>query len=950
MSISLRTKYLSIKKDKLSETAKGVLKSMYDATDGFKDVKATRKIRPKFEAFYDKLVKAKPEAIKGTTKPKETSAAKQFREARERRKSQAGVPKKQSDIERDADRPAIDRKGKRVTDGTHYPYVKGNVYYEYRDNRYDKRPAKYPKLEDGGMMAKGGYTNVDFSNGNYIVKAWQTEDDYNSGNAEEVGKFKNIHDAHLLVDDYLSPNKFEWYAAEIYDGNDGETLYNSEEDGYQEMADGGMMAKGGEVDAKTYLHINKKNDYDQFPLIDDGYYVKLSKHKEVFFGGQILKNGMTKKEAINFAKDLMSRWNIPDENLIIDEKYRVDQYADGGMMAKGGKMVDSDEIEKRILFVNNYYEGEVDDAKKRGNYLGYTRERIIKNYQKDLKAAQKGQEFDNFLFEAGYQVKMNGKTFEDGGMMAKGGETDKKFFRDRTAKLRAPFNKGFEGLAKATGHGELTKVKYADGGMMSEGGLSGEQREFNKEVRKMANKEGFTPSALGKEYPLIMSQAIVEALTDANFHTEARVFISLLEKKPEWANKPEYGTEEYKEWEKSGVYQSKYWDADEKTRDFAIKVSQLSGWDGYAIAQAFEFTIQIDGGYHQYADKLKQAMESRPKMSKGGRITKDWNGRKGKQTWGKNNLYGTYDNNIDLVADIHDYYSDMAKDIDENYANEMKKDVVEVMKTGKITSGDGSTLTFADGGMMANGGYMAKGGELATYRILEKHKYALQPKWEVEKFQTGGREFLTFKQAQDFKNKLQGMSSSFEYKVEKLPTTKIDQSKIYYMANGGETHRSQGGDIFADGGEIEKSNVQMVMSNTKAIEHHAEELKKLVDMNTPIEAWVVAKLERAETDLSDVTHYIDGLKSAKFADGGELEGHDVEIFFNTKDKVADPYTIIIDGSVFSMSGTSGPMSVNMYAGEIDEFSPQAVKGWGKKINFVNADPELIKQIETRFED
>jgi len=177
-----------------------------------------------------------------------------------------------------------------------------------------------------------------------------------------------------------------------------------------------------------------------------------------------------------------------------------------------------------------------------------------------------------------------------------------------------------------------------------------------------------------------------------------------------------------------------------------------------------------------------------------------------------------------------------------------------------------------------------------------------------------------------------------------------ETESAYTMANGGETHRSQGGDIFADGGEIEKSNVQMVMSNTKAIEHHAEELKKLVDMDTPIEAWVVAKLERAETDLSDVTHYIDGLKSAKFADGGELEGHDVEIFYNTKDKVADPYTIIIDGSVFSMSGTSGPYSVNLYVGEIDEFSPQAVKGWGKKINFVNADPELIKQIETRFED
>jgi hypothetical protein len=104
------------------------------------------------------------------------------------------------------------------------------------------------------------------------------------------------------------------------------------------LADGGMMADGGKVDARTYLHINKKNDNDVFPLIDDGYYVKLSKHKQVNLGGQIIESGMTKTEAINFAKDLMSRLNIPNENLIIDEKYRVDQFADGGMMEDGGMM------------------------------------------------------------------------------------------------------------------------------------------------------------------------------------------------------------------------------------------------------------------------------------------------------------------------------------------------------------------------------------------------------------------------------------------------------------------------------------------------------------------------------------------------------------------------------------------------------------------------------------
>lgn len=120
---------------------------------------------------------------------------------------------------------------------------RGTIDYEARPNRSDVYPKGYKgkiKLEEGGMMAKGGF----------VVKAWQTKNDYENGNAQEVGKFQNIQDAHLLVDDYLSPNKFEWYAAEIYDANDGETLYHSEDDGYTEMADGGMMAKGGDVQGK----------------------------------------------------------------------------------------------------------------------------------------------------------------------------------------------------------------------------------------------------------------------------------------------------------------------------------------------------------------------------------------------------------------------------------------------------------------------------------------------------------------------------------------------------------------------------------------------------------------------------------------------------------------------------------------------------------------------------
>ena len=53
-------------------------------------------------------------------------------------------------LERDANRPAKPI-GKRKAKS-------GNTYYEYRANRIDVKqpPKRYPKLEDGGMMADGG--------------------------------------------------------------------------------------------------------------------------------------------------------------------------------------------------------------------------------------------------------------------------------------------------------------------------------------------------------------------------------------------------------------------------------------------------------------------------------------------------------------------------------------------------------------------------------------------------------------------------------------------------------------------------------------------------------------------------------------------------------------------------------------------------------------------------
>lgn len=54
------------------------------------------------------------------------------------------------------------------------------------------------------------------------------------------------------------------------------------------------------------------------------------------------------------------------------------------------------------------------------------------------------------------------------------------------------------------------------------------------------------------------------------------------------------------------------------------------------------------------------------------------------------------------------------------------------------------------------------------WQIHEKQKHDPRDKFTVEKFLTGGRYFYTFKEAQDYKKKLQKMASSFLFKVVRI--------------------------------------------------------------------------------------------------------------------------------------------------------------------------------------
>jgi hypothetical protein len=119
------------------------------------------------------------------------------------------------------------------------------------------------------------------------------------------------------------------------------------------------------------------------------------------------------------------------------------------------------------------------------------------------------------------------------------------------------------------------------------------------------------------------------------------------------------------------------------------------------------------------------------------------------------------------------------------------------------------------------------------------------------------------------KHNEQGSLSSELYKRrsvlgEKLWDKYQALKKIY--ANGGQTT------LFGDGGNVAEQNKEMLKNQAKEFMHHSQELNKLVENVKEVDAWVVAKAERASTDLSDITHYLEGkmAKGGMMAKGGEL--------------------------------------------------------------------------------
>jgi hypothetical protein len=165
-----------------------------------------------------------------------------------------------------------------------------------------------------------------------------------------------------------------------------------------------------------------------------------------------------------------------------------------------------------------------------------------------------------------------------------------------------------------------------------------------------------------------------------------------------------------------------------------------------------------------------------------------------------------------------------------------------------------------------HGGYMAKGGDVDSYEIYhETLSGALE---EAENWvEKNGYSFVEANYFPDVTigGISYGETKRFSRAITKKGKPVYSEGKlmiqIYRLDSG--RYELNLYPSYEGGGSLEDENKQMLLNQAEGFEHHANELESAVKKADHVPAWVVAKSQRASTDLSDITHYLDGENEQK---------------------------------------------------------------------------------------
>jgi hypothetical protein len=141
--------------------------------------------------------------------------------------------------------------------------------------------------------------------------------------------------------------------------------------------------------------------------------------------------------------------------------------------------------------------------------------------------------------------------------------------------------------------------------------------EVNKKSLELSKEMGMTPQDFGnkKEYQDAMIGAAVSALTDANFHSEARELVAKVLGRPELAQKPDYPKlrdadfdekmAKIKDFYSAG---DKYTKPSDESEEYGIKIAQEAGWSGDDALNGIAFTLR-QNGFKKLADTMQSVIK-----------------------------------------------------------------------------------------------------------------------------------------------------------------------------------------------------------------------------------------------------------------------------------------------------------------------------------------------------
>ena len=610
---------------------------------------------------------------------------------------------------------------------------------------------------------------------------------------------------------------------------------------YRKLADGGMMAKGGKVgmyELMPYVSMGQMRSGAMSNLSSPSF-----KERTTFEG--------TQDEAIMKAKNMVDNSDgriTSVEVSIINPKatnvlkmtkkiemVRGTKMDHGGYMADGGKVGQNYEIEL-------FFKGLSGDNRKIGKYV--VSQKTLDNLENYLQADWRNDISLDIIAEsnkkptswADLKTAVYAKYTEvfgkkaNGGMMADGGKTqgydDKK--DESLGMTRGKLSlKDFVGNRKQKEHSRRDDARFEERGMMAKGGdLSLVKKKYDENEDENAHSENVvllakhfgTKGDLAKAKEILALHQKEGYLSSENGKKRIELHLKLIDKATA-------------EMDKQGIKFEKggYMAKGGKTKDQEVV-------RGYFEDEAYEY---LQGGNLRFNNVSIHISKNTEEDMRNAGFTFDPKGNaplyyNGKEVGYLSNFNGVMlnDEYVDELVPMFNTFRDAGV---WNYRGWKEE---------------------ADARKRHYGNKMADGGELAKQKA-ESERTALRGiGQDYMKRLTAYRNLFevnsqTYKLINDRIYDLNSIEIDFLTHADKdLRTDLSDGGK---MADGG---------YMADGGSVAKGNYEMLMSQAKEVMHHAEELMQVVKPNMDIEAWVVSKAERATTDLSDITHYLDGLKMA----------------------------------------------------------------------------------------